>query len=71
VVNYWLMQVTGAVAGCRALGRGIRDVPKEAVSPCTKPDMVNARAQESWSVEALIGWRLARPTCQVTGLKLA
>jgi hypothetical protein len=31
-------------------------MPKGAVSPCTKPDMVNAQAQESWSVVALIGW---------------
>lgn len=30
-------------------------MPKGAVSPCTKPDVVNASAQESWSVEALIG----------------
>jgi hypothetical protein len=54
VLDYWLMQVTGAVVGQERLGEAFV-MPKGVGSPCTKPDMVNARAQELWSVEALIG----------------
>ena len=48
------MQVTGAVAGQERLGEAFM-MAKDAVSPCTKPDLVNASAQESWSMGALLG----------------